>query len=76
MSDSWTPNGSHLIFVSDRSASQAFWAVPLQDGKAVGEPVLLDVAGPTGTPMRVAADGTLYYSRGVGGGPTTFVIPP
>ena len=37
----WTPDGKHLLFLSDRSGSPALWSVPIQNGKAAGAPSLV-----------------------------------
>jgi Tol biopolymer transport system component len=40
-SPAWTPDGTHLLFVSDRSGTRDLWAVPFADGKAGKAPVLV-----------------------------------
>jgi Tol biopolymer transport system component len=37
----WTPDGKHLLFISDRSGSPALWSVAIEDGKASGVPSLV-----------------------------------
>ena len=37
----WTPDGEHLLFISNRSGSDALWSVPIQNGKAAGTPSLV-----------------------------------
>ncbi len=37
----WSPDGSKLLFVSDRSGSPGIWAIPIVDGHAAGPPELL-----------------------------------
>jgi Tol biopolymer transport system component len=32
----WTPDGSHLLFLSDRTGPMSLWAVPMEGGKAHG----------------------------------------
>jgi Tol biopolymer transport system component len=58
----WTPDGSHLLFVSDRSGARALWSLPLQGGTAVDFPSIVQ-AGFTYTPVTVSQSGTLYYSE-------------
>lgn len=37
----WSPDGSSLLFTSDRQLTQGIWQLPVRDGRPVGEPVLL-----------------------------------
>src|SRR5207248_1994531 len=37
----WTPDGKHLLFISDRNGLPALWAVPIEGGKPHGNPELL-----------------------------------
>ena len=37
-SPAWTPDGSHILFVSDRSGAYDLWSIPVRDGKAAGVP--------------------------------------
>jgi Tol biopolymer transport system component len=63
----WTPDGSSLLFVSDRSGSWDAWLVPVKDGKAQGDPVRVkrdfgQVGGATGvSPLGFTRDGSFYY---------------
>ena len=68
----WTPDGSHLLFMSDRSGSRSLWSVTMQNGVASGQPVLLQ-AGFTGKPIGMSASGALYYSQSSAGGPSVFI---
>jgi len=57
----WTPDGSAILFLSDRTGRDGLWAVMLQNGQALGEPVLIqDSLGPGVELVGVAADGTVY----------------
>ena len=42
----WTPDAAHLVFRSNRSGRPALWSVPVDRGRAVGEPKLLQIEGP------------------------------
>jgi Tol biopolymer transport system component len=48
----WTPDGKHVLYLSDISGRQALWAVPVENGKAAGtgQIVLRDASkiGPVG----------------------------
>lgn len=62
----WTPDGSHLLFSSERMQGQSLWAVAVADGKAVGEPRLLNAEfSPAGT-VGLSSEGTLYYVKSNG----------
>jgi Tol biopolymer transport system component len=40
----WSPDGTHLVFTSDRMKTRDLWAVPMRDGR------------PRGTPLRIKRD--------------------
>ncbi len=65
---SWTPGGDHLLFKSDRTGSWGIWILPVNDGKAAGQPKLLKSdLGQNVMPMRFTENGTLYYGLTTGG---------
>jgi Tol biopolymer transport system component len=69
----WTPDGSHILFHSDRLNERALYAVRVQNGRAAGEPFLVR-KGMGGRPVRVFASGGLYYTEsGPQGGNSVFV---
>jgi Tol biopolymer transport system component len=37
----WTPDGAHILFISDGTGSFDLWSVPVRDGKAAGSPSLV-----------------------------------
>jgi Tol biopolymer transport system component len=55
----WSPDGTRLLFTSDRSGSSDLWALGFADGKIQGSPQLIkrDVRG---LPMGITASGSLY----------------
>jgi Tol biopolymer transport system component len=55
----WTPDGEHLLFVSDRSGGLALWSVGVRDGRPTRDPERL--ALPVGVPMAMTRSGQLYY---------------
>jgi len=63
----WSPDGNHLVFVSDRTGEWGLWAVPVADGKTTGEPTLVKASmgqlWPNGVlfPMGFTQSGALYY---------------
>lgn len=58
----WTPDGSALLFRSDRSGTWDIWSVRIAGGKPQGEPELLrkDFGGSSRV-AGIAPDGSLYY---------------
>ncbi len=60
----WSPDGSTLIFSSDRTGVNALWAVRVQDGRAAGEAYLLHPdLGPWTQLHGFSRDGRLFFSR-------------
>jgi Tol biopolymer transport system component len=58
----WTPDGSGLLFRSDRSGTWDIWSVRVAGGKPQGEPGLLKRDfGRYSKVLGVAPDGALYY---------------
>ena len=57
----WTPDGTRLLFNSNRSGRYDFWSVPVRDGMAAGAPVL--VARDIGKifPIGLTRSGSFYY---------------
>ena len=57
----WTPDGTAIVFSSNRSGTFGLWSAPVKDGKAAG-PVSV-VRGNTGEvePLGITPTGTLYY---------------
>ena len=58
----WSPDGGHLLFNSDRSGQPGLWAQQVDQGMAVGEPILIIPNLDVGSGMGVTRDGTLHYS--------------
>src|SRR5581483_2225041 len=64
----WSPDGSRILFVSNRTGPASLWAAPVKDGRPEGPASMLypDLAGKR--PLGVTRDGVLYYTaRGAGG---------
>lgn len=57
----WSPDGRSVIFLSDRTGKTSLWSVPVVDGKATGEPVLLKADAGQILPKGITRDGALYY---------------
>jgi len=55
----WSPDGTHLLFTSDRTGSTGLWALAFVDGEPQGTPeqIKVDV---TGDSMGLTSSGALY----------------
>lgn len=62
----WTPDGRHLLFLSDRKGTPSIFALPVAQGRAVGEPVLVKQDTGFITYASMSREGTLFYSVGSG----------
>jgi Tol biopolymer transport system component len=58
----WAPDGSTLVFASDRTGVPSIWAVRVVNGKAQGEPELLKSDMGRIAPLRITRNGTLFYT--------------
>ena len=58
---SWSPDGGHLLFNSDRSGQPGLWAQQVDQGTVVGEPILVMPNLDVGSGMGITPDGTLLY---------------
>lgn len=56
----WTPDGSHLLFASDRSGTMDLWALPFARGTVDKSPVLVKASIGKAASMGVTRDGALY----------------
>jgi Tol biopolymer transport system component len=57
----WTPDGAHILYVSDRAGANALWSVRAAGGPGAEPlPVLPDFDG---LPLAVSAEGVLFYSK-------------
>jgi Tol biopolymer transport system component len=57
----WTPDGTSLVFFSDRSGTWDIWAVHIAGGKQQGEPELLKKDFVDSEVLGFAPNGSLYY---------------
>jgi Tol biopolymer transport system component len=69
----WSPDGSTVVFLSDRTGSNALWTVPIRDGRASGPASLVRSNVGAITPLAVTRSGTFYYRSNTGGLRNLFV---
>jgi Tol biopolymer transport system component len=64
----WTPDGSRILFVSDRAGTTGIWSMAMADGKAAGPPevVRANVGQIRGMTMTFARNGSCYYVLNAG----------
>jgi len=61
----WTPDGSAILFSSDRSGTQDAWLLRVEDGKAARAPELIQQNLGVVSPIGFAPDGSFYFTREV-----------
>jgi Tol biopolymer transport system component len=57
----WTPDGSRVLFTSDRTGRLGIWSVPVGEGKAQGAPELVRADVPPLWPRGFTRSGEFYY---------------
>ena len=66
----FTSDGSHLLFLSNRTGSEALWRLPLTNGRPAGPAVLVSAVASRTTLLGATRSGSTYY---FGGGPNSNV---
>ena len=58
----WSPDGNHLLFVSDRAGTMGIWLLPMENGKSAGEPRMIksNIGQPV-RPLALTENGRFYY---------------
>lgn len=69
----WSPDGSTLVFLSDRTGNNGLWTVPIRDGRPSGPAALVRSNVGAITPLAVTRSGTFYYRSNTGGLRNLFV---
>jgi hypothetical protein len=59
----WSPDGSRLLFASDRTGAVGLWALPVVDGKATAAPTLLKPDIGSVSSLGLTRSGTLYIVK-------------
>lgn len=67
----WSPDGSQILFLSNRTGRNALWSVPFHDGKA-GPEQLVEPSMPRILDMILTRRGALTYSVRGGAGPNVY----
>jgi Tol biopolymer transport system component len=57
----WSPDGSQILFLSDRTGSASLWSVAVDQGRPVGSARLLKPDTGFINPLGMTRSGTLYY---------------
>jgi Tol biopolymer transport system component len=57
----WTPDGSRIVFSSDRTGSLGLWMIEVTDGKPVGPETLVKPDLGPSWPLGFAEDGTYFF---------------
>ncbi len=57
----WTPDGSRLVFLSDRTGTMDLWTIQVRDGKPFGTPELVKRDIGPAYPRGFTRNGSLYY---------------
>ncbi len=60
----WTPDGKYILFRSDRTGVNDAWLLPVKDGKAKGEPELIQKDVGEISPLGFTRDGAFFYGHG------------
>ena len=61
LSPVWTPDGSRILFTSDRTGAYGIWILSVADGTPQGLPELLRADMGRTWPMRFAGEDSFYY---------------
>jgi Tol biopolymer transport system component len=62
----WTPDGSHILFASDRSGTMSAWMIRVADGKPQGSPELVKQDIGQALPIGFTRSGAFYYGLEIG----------
>jgi len=57
----WTPDGKHVVYLSNRSGGAALWSVEVQEGKHAGAPALVKSDVGSISPIGFTHSGSYYF---------------
>ena len=58
----WTPDGSRVLFFSDRSGALGLWSVPVAEGRPQGAPALIQANAGQMSPLGFSRKGGFHYA--------------
>jgi Tol biopolymer transport system component len=58
----WSADGTHLLFISDRTGGNSLWKVAVHEGASAAPATMIRADVGSMTPMGVTRGGTLYYA--------------
>jgi Tol biopolymer transport system component len=59
----WSPDGGHILFISNRSGPIGLWAASVKDGRPQGNPFSLKPDTGEIAPLGMTRSGSYYYSQ-------------
>jgi len=62
----WSPDGKHLVFASDRTGDPSIWVLRVDQGKPVGNPLLVKTQMGDFERVGMTRDGAFFYETGSG----------
>jgi len=62
----WTPDGTRILFLSDRSGAHGLWIIQVAEGKPQGSPDLLKADMGAIWPIGFSRDASYYYGMATG----------
>ncbi len=70
----WSPDGNHLVFASDRTGDQGIWVLRVDQGKPVGNPMLVKTQMGDFDRVGMMRDGAYYFMTGSGERRNVFTV--
>ncbi len=70
----WSPDGNYLVFASDRTGDQGIWVLRVDQGKPVGNPMLVKTQMGDFDRVGMMRDGAYYFMTGSGEKRNVFTV--
>ena len=58
----WSPDGTRVLFITNRTGAASLWAVPMADGKPAGPATMIYADFASKRPLGITRGGALYYT--------------